>query len=65
MTGISISEVLKQGLCAYERQALKHVDRTPYEIDRELDLGKGGYSVAPAREAKSGIAGAIRRKHKG
>ena len=65
MTGMSISEVLKQGLFAYERQALQHVDRKPYDIYRELDLGEGGYSVAPAREAKSAIASVIRRKHKG
>jgi hypothetical protein len=38
--------------------------RKPYDVYRELDLGPGGYSIAPAREAKSAIAEAIRRKHK-
>lgn len=64
MTGLSISEVLKQGLSAYERQALEQANRKPYAVYRELDLGEGGYAVAPAREAKSAAGDAIRRKHK-
>jgi hypothetical protein len=36
--------------------------RKPYDIYRELDLGAGGYAIAPAREAKSAVAGIIRRK---
>ena len=63
MTGLSISEVLKQGLNAYEKQAMEQAHRKPYAIYRELDLGEGGYAIAPAREAKSAIADAIRRKH--
>jgi len=62
MTGLSISEVLKQGLSAYEEQALAHASRTPYEIYRALDLGEGSYAVASARNAKSAIADVIRRK---
>ncbi len=54
--------MLKQGLSAYEKQALEHACRTPYEIYRELDLGEGGYALAPARSAKSAIADVIRRK---
>jgi hypothetical protein len=65
ITGLSISEVLKHGLAAYEGQAPEPVKRKPYDIYRELDLGPGGYAVAPAREAKSAVAQVIRRKHKG
>ena len=64
ITGLTISEVLKHGLKAYEGQALQQAKRTPYDIYRELDLGPGGYAVAPAREAKSAVAQVIRRKHK-
>ena len=64
VTGLSISEVLTRGLKAYEEQALMQAHRKPYDVYRELDLGPGGYSIAPAREAKSAIAEAIRRKHK-
>ncbi len=63
ITGLSISEVLKHGLSAYERQALEQENLKPYDIYRELDLGEGGYAVAPAREAKSAIGDVIRRKH--
>jgi hypothetical protein len=63
MTGLSISEVLKLGLSAYETDMLEQAHRKPYEIFRRLDLGPGHYAVAPARDAKSAVAEAIRRKH--
>ncbi len=62
MTGLSISEVLKQGLSAYESHIMEQTHRKPYEIFRQLDLGAGGYALAPARDAKSAIAEVIRRK---
>jgi hypothetical protein len=52
MAGVSISEVPNRGLAAYERQA------------EALDLGSGGYAAAPARDAKSAVSDAIRRKHR-
>jgi hypothetical protein len=64
VTGLSISEVLKHGLRAYEAEALQRAHTTPYDIYRELDLGKGGYAIAPAKDAKATVADAIRRKHK-
>ena len=64
LTGLSISEVLKRGLEAYEVQAIQEAHRKPYDVYRGLDLGEGGYAIAPAREAKSAVAEAIRRKHK-
>ncbi len=64
LTGLFISEVLKEGLSIYEKHALQQANRTPYSIYRELDLGEGGYAVAPARAAKSAIGDIIRRKHK-
>lgn len=63
MTGLSISEVLKQGLSAYENDIVEQAYRKPYEIFCQLDLGAGGYAIAPAREAKSAIAEVVRRKH--
>ena len=62
MTGLSISEVLKQGLNAYENVILEQAQRKPYAVFHSLDLGVGGYAVAPARDAKSAIAEVIRRK---
>lgn len=63
MTGLSISEVLKQGLSTYEDSLLQQAQRKPYAIFRQLDLGAGGYALAPARDGKSAIAETIRRKH--
>lgn len=64
ITGLSISEVMKYGLKAYEDQALQQATHRPYEIYRDLDLGEGGYAVASARDAKSSVSDAIRRKHR-
>ena len=63
LTGLSISEVLKHGLSAYETEVLEQAPRKPYEIFRQLDLGAGGYAIAPARDAKSAITEVICRKH--
>jgi hypothetical protein len=57
------SEVLKHGLSASETDVLEQARRKPYEIFRQLDLGAGGYAIAPARDAKSALAEVIRRKH--
>ncbi|WP_295400860.1 ribbon-helix-helix protein, CopG family [uncultured Thiocystis sp.] len=62
LTGISISEILKRGLSAYETEAVTQAHRKPYDIYCELALGEGGYAVAPARESKRAVADAIRRK---
>lgn len=64
ITGLSISELLKRGLSTYEAKALEQASRKPYDIYRDLDLGEGGYAIAPAREAKSAVGNAIHRKHK-
>ena len=64
VTGLSISEVLKRGLSAYEEQAMHQAARNPFAIYRDLDLGEGGYAIEPARHAKSAVKKAIHRKHK-
>jgi hypothetical protein len=62
-TGMSISEVLKQGLIALRESGPPQSTRTPYAVYRALDLGPGGYSAAPAARAKQAVHDAIRRKH--
>ena len=61
-TGLSISEVLRRDIEAYSA-SLDEVAETPYEVFGRLDLGPGGYAVAPARQAKEAVARAIREKH--
>ena len=63
VTGLSISEVLKQGLLSFETAALAQARRKPYDVYRTLDLGEGGYARVPAAQAKTGVAAAIRRKY--
>lgn len=64
VTGLSISEVLKRGVLAYQAKALQQSASKPYDIYRKLDLGGGGYARAPARDAKSAVAEIIRKKHR-
>ena len=61
-TGMSISAVLKEGLLALQDRAASAPRRTAYEIYAELDLGPGGYAIAPSTETRSGVREAIRRK---
>lgn len=63
ITGLSISEVLKRGVFAYKNKVLEETARKPFEIYRQLNLGDGGYARAPARKAKTAVAGVIRNKH--
>ena len=61
-TGLSISEVLRRGIGAYAA-SVDEVAETPYEVFRRFDLGPGGNTAAPAREAKDAVTRAIREKH--
>lgn len=61
-TGLPISEALKRGLRAFEAQVREDQSRTPYAVFCELDLGEGGYAIAPSTDVKRGVTQAIRRK---
>lgn len=61
-TGWSISAVFKQGLLSLRRRLADQPHRTPYEIYEELDLGPGGYAIAPSTETRRGVGEAVRRK---
>ncbi len=64
-TGLSISEVLKEGLFAFrERLQSAQPDRTAYAIFKRLELGPGGYARTPARRAKEHVRELIARKHR-
>jgi hypothetical protein len=63
ITGLSISELLKRGLMAYQHEAMKTPKERPYDIYRRLDLGEGGHALAPGREAKSAVVKALKSKH--
>jgi len=63
-TGLSISEVLKRGIQAFRKEASRGVSPTPFEIYRELDLGPGGYAIAPSTDVRRGVREALRKKHR-
>jgi hypothetical protein len=63
-TGWSVSAALKQGLMALREHVAHHAPRRPYEVYRRLDLGPGGYGIAPSTESRRGVAAALKRKHR-
>jgi hypothetical protein len=63
-TGLPISEALKRGLRSLQERVRDEATRTPYEVYRQLNLGPGGYAIAPSTESRRAVAAAIRRKLK-
>ncbi len=61
-TGLPISEALKRGLHSLSSQIAQDAAQTPYEIYRKLDLGKGGYAIAPSTDTRRGVTQALRKK---
>jgi len=63
-TGLTISEVLKRGVQAYAEQTEAALSRRPYDVFRRIELGEGGWAVAPAHDAKRSMRETIARKHR-
>jgi hypothetical protein len=63
-TGLSISEVLKRGILAFREEVSQKASRTPFDVYSELDLGAGGYAIAPSTEVRRGVREALRKKHR-
>jgi len=61
-TGLSVSGALQQGLLALREQLAQPARRTPYDIYAALELGPGGYAIAPSTETRRGVREAIKRK---
>jgi hypothetical protein len=61
-TGLPISEALKRGLRSLQQQVRNEAAQTPYDVFRELDLGPGGYALAPSTATKRAVRDAIRKK---
>lgn len=61
-TGLPISEALKRGLRSLQEQVRREAGRTPYDVYQELDLGPGGYAIAPSTDTRRGVREAVRRK---
>jgi len=61
-TGWSVSATLKRGLVVLRKQVGERTRQTPFEVYRKLDLGPGGYAVAPSTQTRRGIDAVLRRK---
>jgi hypothetical protein len=64
VTRMPISEALKRGLHVLRSQVRQGADRRPFELYRGLDLGPGGYAIAPAADAKGAVKRAIEKKRR-
>lgn len=62
VTGLSVSAAMKKGLLVLRDDVARNVQRVPYDVYKELDLGPGGYAIAPATRTRRAVRAAIRRK---
>lgn len=60
-TGLSISAVLKQGLLAL-RETRHAAGSKVYEVYERMDLGPGGYALAPSTQTRRGVEEVLRRR---
>jgi hypothetical protein len=61
-TGWSVSAALKQGILILRDKVGRSSPQSAFEIYRRLDLGPGGYALAPSTETRRGTQIALRRK---
>jgi len=61
-TGLPVSEALRSGLRTLQERVERKTRQKPYDVYKELDLGPGGYAIAPSTDTRRGVAEAIRRK---
>ena len=63
-TGLSVSASLKKGLLALREEVTRRAQARPYDVYKELDLGPGGYAIAPSTERRRGVLESLKRKHR-
>jgi Arc/MetJ-type ribon-helix-helix transcriptional regulator len=63
-TKLPVSDVLRRGLRALEKESLETAPPTPFDVYERLDLGPGGYANRPATESRRAAREAILRKHR-
>jgi hypothetical protein len=62
-TGLPISEALKRGLRLLKKEIAVEPPRTAWDVYKTLDLGPGGYAIAPADNYKEALRDKLRKKH--
>jgi hypothetical protein len=63
-TGLPISSVLKEGLRALQEKLARDRESLPFHVFSELDLGPGGYAIAPSTDTRTGVRLALERKRR-
>lgn len=63
-TGWTVSDALKRGLRALERNISEKPPASAFKIYAGLDLGPGGHAAGPASRSRETAREVIRRKHK-
>jgi hypothetical protein len=63
-TGLPTSEALNQGLRSLQKHLKHESAEVPFDIYKELDLGIGGYAIAPSTAIKKGVRRALKRKNR-
>jgi hypothetical protein len=64
VTGLRVSDVLKRGLETLRAQLTHNAGGVAHDLYEELDLGPGGYAIAPSSRIKPAVRRAIRSKHR-
>lgn len=62
VTGLPISEALKEGLRAFHEKLRSRTVKTPYEIYKTLDLGEGGWAIDDSAHVSRGVTRALKKK---
>lgn len=60
-TGLSISQSLKRGLTLLQQEIRDESRGEPWEVYERLDLGPGGYAIAPSDAGRAAVRAAIER----
>lgn len=61
-TGWSVSATFKHGVLALGDKVRHNTTRSAFNIYRQLDLGPGGYAIAPSTQTRRGMQLALKRK---
>lgn len=62
-TGLPVDDAPKRGLRSLRDDVRHEASSTPFAIFQELDLGPGGYAIAPSTEVRRGVRRALAKKH--
>lgn len=63
LTGASISDALKRGLLAAQRELRGGNFVRPWDIYKTLDIGPGGDALGSSRTVKQDVLRILKRKH--